>query len=255
MTQRALRARGGPSASSARPSERSRLRLVRSPRGERRARAAPSPRGRRRSRRPRAARAGTRSSTSGQAATSKSTPLLTISLPTNATSRRARAQDARAPRRGLPVARRTRSRARSPASRATAQALPRCPHARPAAVSRLARREALDVHPRRPQARALRRALLLAERLPQALRGVIASRRARSRRRPAPRGPKPRKRSGCGLDRVLERAPVDLHRIGHLARRAPAPGSPAPSRDGSPAPPRAHAARRTSRTAATLASM
>ncbi len=53
---------------------------------------------------------GTCSSTSGQAASSRSTPLLTISLPTNATSRSSAGRAARAPR--PPRARRARRRRR-----------------------------------------------------------------------------------------------------------------------------------------------
>ena len=138
------------SSSSARPARAISPARSMSPAPERRSRALAARSGRHRSRRARAARAGRARSTSGQAASSRSTPLLTISLPTKATSTsRSGSSAASAPRRPPGVAREGAvgpSPARAPRARrcAAARASARTPAAR---RRRLARREAL----RRPR--------------------------------------------------------------------------------------------------------
>ena len=183
-------ARGTDSPSSARPAQRDLPRRARDRRRRARRAGAPGRRDRRRSRPPRAAPAGTRSSTSGQAAISRSTPLLTISLPTNATSSIALGIE--------PLQRRPRRRARRGRTRCVR--VLRAGSARPSA-----RRRAASA--RTPAA---------------ARRGLAGAKRATS----TPGGPEPRARARAP-DR---RAPATGWRRCDGSRRAPRARAARPSR-------------------------
>ena len=185
--------------------------------GRARRAAARGPRGRRRSRRSRAARAGTRASTSGHAASSRSTPLETISLPTKTTSRsrrgRASAQrgGGRARRRGRTsrrrrgAARRARERSaqrrQARARRARGSRGANCSTSTPGGPSRVRSRQ----RPGRPSP-------------PTGSRAVWREPTSTPR---APREPLARVRQEAlrvALDGVLQRAAVDLDRVGHVRR-------------------------------------
>ena len=164
-------------------------------RGQRVQQALAGRRGRRRSRRPRAARRDV-ASTSGHAATSRSTPLETISLPTNAheaVARRGRGgASARAGRRRVA---RERPSPPSSARRPTARRSVERRHARPRPRARAA--ELVDVDARRARG-ACARAARRRPSPPTGSRRCGASRRARSRAARAPRG----RTAGSARDRA-----------------------------------------------------
>ena len=130
--------------------------------------------------------------------------------------------------------------------RAAAEALE--PGAR---LVRLARREPLDVDAGRPEAGAVRRPGVV-HRGPQALRGVArADEDAAGARQPLARvGHEARVR----LDRVLERAAVDLHRVGHAVPSSARARITGPITRWLASATSGRARSATSRTAATLAS-
>ena len=163
---------------------------------------------------------GTRSSTSGQAASSRSGPLLTISLPTKTTS-------------GSPPVSTAQRRARPPRV-AREGALRGAPGSRSAATLQLAR----PGRPRRPspvvlagarsgtrprregRAACARGSSGSAIVSPQALGRVAGAHEHGPRRRQALAG-EAQEALRFGLDGVLERAAVDLDRVGDLAVQRP----------------------------------
>ena len=190
-------------------------------------------RGRRRSRRPAAARPGARASTSGHAASSSSTPLEPISLPTNTTSRSPVEVDGR--ERGGGLLGREGERGAGGTCRASrreacgsAAATRSRSAARPAAAIAGSRGdEVRDVDAGRAEPRAVGQRSGRPSRPTGSRRcGASPTSTARARREPLDRvGLEARVR----LDGVLERGAVDLDHVGDVqARRAPGRGSPGP---------------------------
>ena len=160
-----------------------------------------------------------RSSTSGQAASSRSTPLLTISLPTNATER-SRSGSRRASAAAAAPGSRCERAAR--AATGVAGSAPGSRSARACQTARGGRRARAAGTLARPRpagpdgcARAARVLASARHRLSAVWREPTST-PARRRR---PSRAKPEEALGLGLDRVLERAAVDLDRVGHRARQ------------------------------------
>ena len=164
---------------------------------------------------------GSRASTSGNAASSSSTPLDAISLPTNTTSRSPGSTLSRAATASPTSRREARSRRRRAAGaaapprrrRASARAAPRR-----SALRALARREAGHIDARRPEAgpAGQRRVVHLR---PQALGRVARADEHAARAREALDGE--RLEARIRLDGVLQRAAVDLDRVRARRPRAP----------------------------------
>ena len=185
-----------------------------------RAPGARAPLGRRRSRRAPAGPPGTRARTSGQAATSRSMPLETISLPTKITSRPLRPRRAR---RSPPRRRRGRGRRRSgrlvgaAAAACAARSRPSATSSAAAPPGRAGGTPATSTPGGPSRVRAAASGLGAP---PTGSRPCGASRRAR-------RGPREalarvgQEAGGVRLDRVLERAAVDLHREGIAVGQRP----------------------------------
>ena len=159
---------------------------------------------------------GTRASTSGHAASSSSTPLEAISLPTKTT------------RRSRSGSRPASASAAAPVSRANEEpAVPaRAARTRSASAPRpgprrlrLARAELLDVDAGRPEPGAPLEPGIV-HRRPQALGGVPRTDQYAARPRQALAGV--REEARMRLDRVLERRAVDLGRVGDVEPREPA---------------------------------
>ena len=227
--------RGTPRGAAARRrvSDRSARAASRSPRSRSRARPssaarnAPNPTIRSRAR-------GSRASTSGHAASSSSTPLDAISLPTNTTS--AVAGRDRRQRRGRLAGRAGERAARRPRPARRPRRGAACRRSRPVARG-IRARAARSARRRRPA--GPRRVRSSTDGSPIAAHRLSAVWREPTRIPRAPARPshgvrhEPRMR----LDGVLERAAVDLDRVRH-AERAPARvrARPGPSRGGWPAP-------------------
>ena len=208
------RARGTRAGSGARragrPRARARAARSRAPRrGRRRAARSPAarcPRGRCRSRRSRAARPARAAATSGQAATSRSTPFETISLPTKLTMRSRSGSSARSASAApasppQPAASAPSSRSASARSRSAAASVARARtrrRRRPAGPSRVLLGQRRVVH-----------------HLPQPLGRVARADQHGARARQA-LGGVGQEALAVRRDRVGQRAAVDLHRVGRV---------------------------------------